>query len=145
MKKGITLLIFSCIVILLLCIIIPFYFIPNKTQIGSWNTFTYTDYLRCKKANIPIIIYFTAEWCPHCVSFENKVLSKYSNNYTFNDYILFKVDRTDTKNIYTKSITYYFKVKHIPTIIIINNNENQKVLLKDKDLNFFKQLLNLGE
>lgn len=67
--------------------------------------------------NKPLIVIFSAEWCEYC----NKLKGEVLENFLIKDSIICIID-TD-KN---KSLTKKFKIKTLPTSIILINGVEQK-------------------
>lgn len=82
-----------------------------------------------------LIIIFTAEWCGYC-----KSLKKDLSNLVEDRYAICVID-IDTKE--NKQLSDHFKIKLVPTSVMINPKENKEIkrvegYLKDKYINWLK-------
>lgn len=82
----------------------------------------YDDYDKALNTSIKfdrkLIVIFTADWCPHCVTLKNNI-----NDISFSDKFIVCVLDTENKN--NKNLVSEFRPRGLPTSIVIDSNEKE--------------------
>jgi len=112
--------------------LIGFEMAVNKADIrtGKWSDFSFVKIEKAKRENIPVLIYFRADWCDYCLDFEREVMEETKTKKLLEKYFLIIVDRSNKKNLYTKIIKKKYDVIYFPTVIIIENNQKKEIPVK---------------
>ncbi len=86
------------------------------------------------RENKYLVIYFSAQWCPPCKILKKELWNNSEYMKFFNKKaVLFTVDLTDSQdNALVVGNEYNVKIKSIPTILVINNED--KVIFEKKGL-----------
>ena len=146
MKKTILFKTVRLVVVLLLIITISFIYFEisvSKAVVkkGEWNNYSLVKLEKAKRENIPVLIYFKADWCSYCLDFEKKVMKNSKTKKNLENYFLIEVDRSNRKNLYTKTIKKAYKVIYLPTVLIIKNNIQEEIPIKI-EIEFFNSFIN---
>jgi thiol-disulfide isomerase/thioredoxin len=76
----------------------------------------------------PILISFTAKWCPGCVRYKNEIFNTNEFKKVSKNFIKLSIDVDLIENF---SIGEKFKIKGIPTIVVIDANQSELDRLVD--------------
>lgn len=95
--------------------------IGGGTTAGSaWRTDLDQALIDAKQQNRPILIDFGAEWCAACKELEHKTFSNDEIKTILADYMLIRIDCTDSKSQRVRDIQERFDVKGLPTVIYLS-------------------------
>jgi thioredoxin-related protein len=92
-------------------------------KMGPGEVETYEDALDLSKStNTKVFVYFGADWCGYCVKMKNTTFKdKDVEKYLAKNFVVLKIDVDDKK---FKNIKEKFKVKALPSFLIIDKNED---------------------
>ena len=71
-------------------------------------------------AGKPVVLHFTAAWCPSCVEMEGGTLKDEAVLRALQDFAVVKVDATDPDEREVREVLRRFDVKGIPTFVVIS-------------------------
>jgi thiol:disulfide interchange protein len=98
---------------------------PNEQPIKN-----YQDALKASEKNKkPIVVFFSAEWCPYCKKMEKEVLSDDTVQKSLQKVNFVKVDVDKERDIATK-----FGIQKIPSHLVTNSKE-AKLKFEEKYMN----------
>jgi thioredoxin-related protein len=97
--------------------------IISIVKMGPGEVETYEDALDLSKStNTKIFVYFGADWCGYCVKMKNTTFKdKDVEKHLAKNFVVLKIDVDDKK---FKDIKEKFKIKTLPSFLIIDKNEN---------------------
>jgi thioredoxin-related protein len=92
-------------------------------KMGPGEVETYEAALDLSKStNTKVFLYFGADWCGYCLKMKNTTFKDESvEKHLARNFVVLKIDVDDKK---FKNIKEKFKVKVLPSYIIIDKNEN---------------------
>lgn len=93
-----------------------------------------------QSSNKPLLVDFSAYWCPDCRRFDQNILSDAQvREKILNDYVFVRVDTDEEEN---EAIVERFRVRTIPTLLVLDTQGELKKKLNHKisPLGFIQQL-----
>ncbi len=91
----------------------------------DWKTDISGALDQAKNENRKVIVDFTADWCTACRELEHKTFMDSTVRDKLNDYILVRVDSTDSRNPEVKKIHNKYDVKGLPTVLLLDSEGNE--------------------
>ncbi len=110
-----------------LAVLVPFLFInSNGVDIITWRTDLDAAFTEAKAANKPLLLNFTADWCPPCKAMKRMVFSQAEVKESVETrFIPLRVDMTD-RNEATKKLSERFQIDPIPTYLIMTADGEER-------------------
>ncbi len=87
---------------------------------SAWRTDLDKAMEDAKQQNRPILLDFDAEWCAACKELEHKTFSNAEIKTILADFVLVKIDCTESKSQRVKELQTRFDVKGLPTVIYLS-------------------------
>lgn len=100
--------------------------IPSQKQSPEWQTFTETKYEASLRNNEMMVIDFYADWCIPCKELDALTFSNPDVIYASQQFTMYKADLTKSETPESESLTRRFKIKGVPTLLIIDANGEER-------------------
>jgi thioredoxin:protein disulfide reductase len=97
----------------------------EKSSSLTWNTNLEQAKLEAKEKSKRLLLDFSADWCAACKELEHKTFPNVDVSSALKDYVLVRVDCTDSRNPEIKSIQESFGVKGLPTLIVLDSQSEE--------------------
>ena len=101
-------------------VVTPLLLSGRAKDIVAWNSDFADATLQARTAHKPVLVNFTAEWCPPCQDMKREVYSRVSVKDAIESQVIaVKIDLTDP-SANSKSLAMWYRVEFLPTIIIVD-------------------------
>jgi thiol:disulfide interchange protein DsbD len=117
--------IFKMIFSLFVIAISTYALIPAEKQSPDWKVFSESQYEMSLKNNERMIIDFYADWCIPCKELDALTFSDGNVIEESKRFTAFKADLTQSGSPETESLTKRFRIKGVPTVLIIDAQGNE--------------------
>ncbi len=100
--------------------------IPAEKQSPNWKVFSESQYEMSLKNNERMIIDFYADWCIPCKELDALTFSDGDVIEESKQFTAYKADLTQSGSPENESLTTRFRIKGVPTILIIDSHGNER-------------------
>lgn len=111
------------VIILLIAVIaaiVPFMLVKGGNDIITWRTDLDAAFAEAKQTNKPLLLDFTADWCPPCKMMKRQTFSQQKvKDYVEANYIPVRLDMTQ-RNAATQQLGGRFSIQYLPTFLVLS-------------------------
>jgi len=103
-----------------IAVAVPFFLVKDGKDIIDWQTDLDGALAQAKSANKPLLLDFTADWCPPCKMMKRVTFSQlHVKEYVEANYIPVRLDMTH-RSALTQKLGTRFAIKYFPTLLVLS-------------------------